>query len=218
MKSITQDEPKYKSRDKARYFCFLLYPDSSPADVFQRLVDLGQPMAISPAHDRDISEINKETGEITYKKKHVHVIYVANNNVTADSVRKKLQRALGAQAVNMVKICDNVGNYFKYLTHESADAIAKGKPKYDRAQIKLINNFDIDRYTDLSKEAKEDNLHKVCNLVMEHKLCNIIQLMDFVRAEDCGVTERNVMDVVQSYSAVLRLFFDGAFQERNNPR
>ena len=104
------------------------------------------------------------------------------------------------------------------MTHESADAIAKGKPKYDRAQIKLINNFDIDRYTDLSKEAKEDNLHKVCNLVMEHKLCNIIQLMDFVRAEDCGVTERNVMDVVQSYSGVLRLFFDGAFQERNNPR
>lgn len=218
MTSLTQDKSKYKSRDKARYFCFLLYPDSSPRDVVAKLTGLGQPIAISPAHDKDISEFNKETGEIKYKKKHVHCIYVANNNVTADSVRKKLQRALGSKAVNMVKICDNVGNYFKYLTHESADAIEKGKPLYDKAKIKLLNNFDIDRYTDLSKEAKEDMLEKVCDLIEDNYLCNIVQLKRFVREVDCGVTKRNVMNVAQSYSSVLRLFFDGAYQEsKNNP-
>ncbi len=43
---------------------------------------------------------------------------------------------------------------------------------------------------------------------MEHKLGNIIQLMDFVRAEDCGVIrERNVMDVVKLLGVLL--FFDG---------
>lgn len=216
MTNITQNKAKFKSREKARYFCFLLYPDSSPKDVLERLTALGQPMAVSPKHDKDVAEVNKETGEIRYKKTHVHVIYVANNPVTADSVRKKLQRALGTQAVSIVKICDNVGNYYKYLTHESDDAIAKGKPKYDKAQIKHINNFDIDRYTDTSKEAKEDMLAKICDLIMEHRLCNIIQLMNFVRAEDCGVSERNLMDTVQSYSSVLRMFFDGAFQESKN--
>lgn len=216
MTNIPQNKRVYKPKEKARYFCFLLYPDSCPQDVLERLTTLGQPIAISPKHDKDVAEVNKETGEIRYKKTHVHCIYVANNNVTADSVRKKLQRTLGAQAVNMVKICDNVGNYYKYLTHESADAIAKGKPQYDKEQIKLLNNFDIDRYTDTSKEAKEDMLKKICDLIMDHKLCNIIRLMEFVRAEDCGVSERNLMDAVQSYSTVLRLFFDGAFQESKN--
>lgn len=219
MTNITQNKAKFKSREKARYFCFLLYPDSCPKDVLERLTALGQPIAISPKHDKDVAEVNKDTGEIRYKKTHVHVIYVANNNVTADSVRKKLQRTLGAQAVNMVKICDNVGNYYKYLTHESADAIAKGKPQYDKSQIKLLNNFDIDRYTDTSKEAKEDMLDKVCDLIEEHSLCNVIQLKRFVRETDCGVTKRNVMDTLQSYSGVLRLFFDGAYQEsKNHPR
>ena len=219
MTNITQNKAKFKSREKARYFCFLLYPDSSPKDLLERLTALGQPIAISPKHDKDVAEVNKETGEVRYKKTHVHVIYVANNNVTADSVRKKLQRTLGAQAVNMVKICDNVGNYYKYLTHESADAIAKGKPLYDKADIIELNNFDISRYTDLSKEAKEDILDKVCDLIEEHSLCNVIQLKRFVRETDCGVTKRNVMDTLQSYSGVLRLFFDGAYQEsKNHPR
>ena len=219
MKSIPQDKPNGKTISKSRYFCFLLYPDSSPQDALDRLTALGQPIAISPAHDKDVAEVNKETGEVRYKKKHVHCIYVANNNVTTDSVRKKLQRALGTQAVNMVQICDNVGNYYKYLTHESADAIAKGKPKYDASKIILLNNFDIDRYTDLSKEAKEDMLEKVCDLIENNYLCNIVQLKRFVREVDCGVTTRNVMDVAQSYSSVLRMFFDGAYQEsKNNPR
>lgn len=219
MTNITQKKPNYKSREKGRYFCFLLYPDSCPSNVLELLTDLGQPIAISPKHDKDVAEVNKETGEIRYKKTHRHVIYVANNNVTADSVRKKLQRTLGAQAVNMVKLCDNIGNYYKYLTHESADAIKKGKPVYDKADIILLNNFDIDRYTDLSKEAKEDILDKVCDLIEEHSLCNVIQLKRFVRETDCGVTKRNVMDTLQSYSGVLRLFFDGAYQEsKNNPR
>lgn len=219
MTNITQNKAKFKSREKGRYFCFLLYPDSCPSNVLELLTDLGQPIAISPKHDKDVAEVNKETGEIRYKKTHRHVIYVANNNVTADSVRKKLQRTLGAQAVNLVKICDNVGNYYKYLTHESADAIKKGKPVYDKADIILLNNFDIDRYTDLSKEAKEDILDKVCDLIEEHSLCNVIQLKRFVRETDCGVTKRNVMDTLQSYSGVLRLFFDGAYQEsKNHPR
>lgn len=213
MTNITQNKAN-GNKAKARYFTFLLYPDSCPADVVDRLTNLGQPVAISPKHDKDVAEVNKETGEIRYKKTHRHVIYVANNNVTTDAVRRKLQRVLGKQAVNMVQICDNIGNYYKYLTHESADAIKKGKTKYDKADIILLNNFDIDRYTDLSKEAKEDLLKKVCDLIRAHLLCNIIDLMDYVAEVDCGVTERNVMDVMQSYSSVLRMFFDGAYQRR----
>ena len=74
------------AKDKARYFTFLLYPESIPADWKQRLELIGVPIAISPLHDRDKSNVEGQT----YKKAHYHVIYVARNPVTPESVKLKL--------------------------------------------------------------------------------------------------------------------------------
>ena len=49
---------------------------------------LGLPMAISPLHDKDLSSVE---GQFT--KAHYHVLYVAKNPVTADSVRWKIKNA-----------------------------------------------------------------------------------------------------------------------------
>ena len=87
---------KYKSR----YFRFLLYPESIPEDWELHLELLGVPMAISPLHDKDLSKAEGQK----YKKAHYHVIYVAKNPVTADSVRKKIKGALGNKSVAMVQI------------------------------------------------------------------------------------------------------------------
>lgn len=78
------------AKDKARYFTFLLYPESIPADWKQRLELIGVPIAISPLHDKDKSSAK---GQI-YKKAHYHVVYVTKNPVTSDSVRKRTQRVL----------------------------------------------------------------------------------------------------------------------------
>lgn len=43
------------AKDKARYFTFLLYPESIPADWRMRLESIGVPIAISPLHDKDLS-------------------------------------------------------------------------------------------------------------------------------------------------------------------
>ena len=58
---------------KARYFTFLLYPDSIPEDWEMRLELIGVLIAVSPLHDKDLSDIE---GQL-YKKAHYHVIYVA---------------------------------------------------------------------------------------------------------------------------------------------
>ena len=76
------------------------------------------------------------------------------NPVTADSVRVRIKRALGEKSVAMVQIVLNIENTYLYLTHESKDAIKKNKYKYDKADIKHINNFDIDRYLTLDAEQK----------------------------------------------------------------
>ena len=115
-----------------------------------RLELIGVPIAVSPLHDKDLSDIE---GQL-YKKAHYHVIYVAKNPVTADSVRVRIKRALGEKSVAMVQIVLNIENTYLYLTHESKDAIKKNKYKYDKADIKHINNFDIDRYLTLDAEQK----------------------------------------------------------------
>ncbi|WP_235805203.1 Rep family protein, partial [Loigolactobacillus coryniformis] len=67
------------AKDKARYFTFLLYPESIPTDWKRRLELIGVPIAISPLHDKDKSNVE---GQI-YKKAHYHVVYVTKNPVTS---------------------------------------------------------------------------------------------------------------------------------------
>ena len=146
------------AKDKARYFTFLLYPESIPNDWEMRLESIGVPIAISPLHDKDKSDVEGQE----YKKAHYHVIYVAKNPVTADSVRFKIKGLLGDKSVALVKIIvTSIENMYLYLTHESKDALAKSKYKYSRKDIKLINNFDIDRYITFDFEDKDDMLNEV---------------------------------------------------------
>ncbi|EOT0346612.1 replication protein, partial [Listeria monocytogenes] len=167
------------AKDKARYFTFLLYPESIPEDWEMKLESIGLPIAISPLHDKDLSEVEGQK----YKKAHYHVIYVAKNPVTADSVRYKIKQILGPKSVAMVQIVvQSMENIYLYLTHESKDAIAKNKRVYDKRDIKLLNNFDIDRYITLDVEDKDDMLNDVCDLIDEHGLANIRELRRFVRA------------------------------------
>ncbi|WP_238596497.1 Rep family protein, partial [Streptococcus suis] len=100
-----------------------------------------------------------------YKKPHYHVLYIAKNPVTADSVRWKIKKLLGEKSLAMVQVVLNVENTYLYLTHESKDAIAKKKHVYDKADIKLINNFDIDRYVTLDVEEKGELFNVVVSLI-----------------------------------------------------
>ncbi|MGG6854964.1 UNVERIFIED_CONTAM: replication protein RepB, partial [Streptococcus canis] len=111
------------AKEKARYFTFLLYPESIPDDWKMKLELLDIPMAISPLHDKDI---DKKNGG--FKKPHYHVIYVAKNPVTIDSVRLKIKRTLGDNSLSIVQIVrKSMENMYLYLTHESKDAVAKKK-------------------------------------------------------------------------------------------
>ena len=53
------------AKEKARYFTFLLYPDSIPEDWELRLELIGVPMAISPLHDKDLSDVEDNSTKST---------------------------------------------------------------------------------------------------------------------------------------------------------
>lgn len=202
------------AKDKARYFTFLLYPESIPKDWDTLLETIGVPMAISPLHDKDKSIVEGQE----YKKAHYHVIYVAKNPVTTDSVRFKIKNLLGDQSIAKVQIVSqSMENIYLYLTHESKDAIAKNKQKYDKKDIKLLNHFDIDRYITLDVEDKDEMLNDVCDLIDEHGLANIRELRRFVkeRGTEYNLPSMKIINsVLRSHTGLIRLYFDAVYQER----
>lgn len=206
------------TKDKARYFTFLLYPESIPEDWETKLELMGVPIAISPLHDRDLSGVEGQQ----FKKAHYHVIYVAKNPVTADSVRKRMQRSLGENSIAKVQIVkSSIENMYLYLTHESKDAVAKNKVKYSRKDIKLLGNFDVDRYITLDVEDKDDMLNDVCDLIDQHGLANIRELRRFVRLHgaEYGLPSMKVINsVLRSHTGLIRLYFDAVYQERKYGR
>jgi len=206
------------SKEKARYFTFLLYPESIPNDWIDNLELIGVPIAISPLHDKDLSDVEGQK----YKKEHYHVIYVSKNPVTAESVRLKVKRSLGDKSVAMVQIIStSMENMYLYLTHESKDAIAKNKHKYSKADIRLLNNFDIDRYVTLDVEDKDDMLNDVCDLIDDHNLANMRELRRFVKLHgvEYGLPSMKIINsVLRAHTGLIRLYFHAVYQERRYGR
>lgn len=206
------------AKEKARYFTFLLYPESIPQDWQTKLETLGVPIAISPLHDKDLSSVEGQK----YKKAHYHVIYISKNPVTAESVRLKIKRTLGDKSVAKVQIVvQSMENMYLYLTHESKDAIAKNKHKYSKHDITLLNNFDIDRYITLDVEDKDDMLNDVCDLIDDHNLANMRELRRFLKAHgsEYGMPSIKVVNsVLRAHTGLIRLYFDAVYQERKYGR
>lgn len=215
---------------KARYFAFIIYPESIPEDWEERLSKLGVPMAVSPLHDLDVTErkfeemtddekLIIESGGKVYKKAHYHVLYIARNPVTIESIRKKVKRVLGDNSVSHIEIVDSVEHYFQYLTHESSDAIKKNKHRYDKKDLVFINDFDIDRYVTLDESEKRELSNLIFALIRKYQLENIIDLNDFIElhGEAYGLPSMNeINSVISSKTGLLRLYFDGNYQRRKN--
>lgn len=215
------------SNTKTRYIAFIGYPESLPEDWEDRMEQFGVPIAVSPLHDMDQTErvfedLRPEEQEIVknggtiYKKPHYHFMYIAKNPVTLESVRKKLKRVLGDKTVSHLEIISSVPYYFLYLTHESKDAINKGKFKYDKKDIKYFGGFDIDRYIVLDDSEKRELKNKLLGIVRNEHIVNVNHLLDFIEAEGASygiLSLSEVQDVVTSNPGGFRLFFDANYQE-----
>lgn len=215
-----------KKITKARNFTFIIYPESIPEDWELRLEKIDVPMAISPLHDKDETERKFEdlteeeqeiinTGGKVYKKAHYHVLYIAKNPVTSDSVRNKIKRALGNKSISHIEIVDGIESVYKYLTHESKEAIKKNKHKYDKENIIHLNDFDIDRYVFLDESQKRSLKNNLLNIVKTEHVVNVIDLMSFLEmyGEEYGIENMNyVQDVITSNANAFRLWFEGNYQ------
>ena len=209
--SVVQYRKRYMmtTKQKSRYFAFILYTESIPEDWILKLEALDISMAISPLHDKDKNE------DGNYKKPHYHVMYVAKNPVTIEAIRNRIKRTLGNNSISYVEIIDSMKNYYQYLTHESKDAITKKKQRYDVKEIITINGFDIDRYVTLDDAQKNEVLDITIGLTLKYGFKNIVDFMDFYfeHADDYGLPNLRLMnDIIKSNTGILRLYFDGNYQ------
>lgn len=200
---------------KARHFGFLLYPESIPENWVEQLESLGVSMAVSPLHDKD------KNPDGTFKKPHYHVIYIARNPVTIESIRKKIKRKLGNSSVAHIEIIDHIKGSYEYLTHESKDAKAKNKHVYDKKDILHINDFDIDRYVTLDESQKKELRNQLFDLINRCGIVNLKELDAFLdwRGQDYGITSRrDVIDVITSNGNLFRMLFDANYQNGFRPQ
>lgn len=196
-------------KEKSRYFTFLLYPDSVPEDYFEKLETLDVPIAISPLHDKD------ESPNGGFKKPHWHVIYINKNPVTAESVRNKIRHLLGDKSVALVQIIScGIQSMYLYLTHESKDAIRKKKFVYKKSDIRLINNFDIDRYVVLDENEKKRLRKLLCQIIKDRHLVNVIELEEVLEHEGSKYDQSlliNLSELLSGQTFLFKLYFDANF-------
>ena len=188
---------------KARHFGFLLYPDSIPNDWKEKLESLGISMAVSPLHDMDEKkdENTWNSNDVIrngkhYKKPHYHVIYIARNPVTIESVRNKIKRKLGNSSIAHVEILDYIKGSYEYLTHESKDAVAKSKHK---------------------RELRD----QLVDIINQCGIVNLKELKAFLswRGQEFGIfNQRDVTDVIGSNGNLFRMAFDGNYQNGFRPQ
>ena len=134
-----------------------------------------------------------------YKKPHYHVIYIAKNPVTVESVRKKIKRKLGNNSVAHLEIIDHIKGSYEYLTHESKDAKDKNKHVYDKKDILHINDFDIDRYVTLDESQKRELKNQLVNIILQCGIVNFKELKAFLdwRGQEFGISNQgDVTDVI----------------------
>lgn len=217
-------------KTKARNFAFIIYPESIPSNWVSCLEDLGVAMAVSPLHDLDQKEDDLSEAELelvksgvkVYKKPHYHVLYIARNPVTVESVRNKIKRKLGNNSVSHIEIIDFLKGSYEYLTHESKDAKKKNKHVYDKKDLLHINGFDIDRYVTLDESEKRELKNLLLEIIRKKHLVNVIHLLDFIELNGAEYGIENISsvhDVVTSNASGFRLYFDANYQDgyrRNN--
>nr|WP_275667572.1 Rep family protein [Weissella sagaensis] len=111
------------AKDKARYFTFLLYPESIPMDWKRRLELIGVPIAISPLHDKDKSNVEGQIYRMTPKSKETRPINLLTNNIEFQFHRKtgklfnKIVEKVERKCLNkqLTTKMDYIKNYLKLV-------------------------------------------------------------------------------------------------------
>lgn len=155
---------------KKRYWAFILYPESAPADWRKKLQETGIQCAISPLHDKDINPDN------TSKKPHYHIILAYEGPTTYNNVAY-LTASLGQPIPQPL---EQLRGYYRYLVHKDNPE----KYQYNELEISTINGFDIKDYLDLTANQVFAILKEITQFIDDNNITEYSTLIQVFRENE----------------------------------
>lgn len=177
---------------KSKYFCCILYPDSTTYDtdnVIKALAEEHLTFAVSPLHDRDIEDNG------TAKKPHFHLLVAFSSATTLSNIRGWFKACgMPESDLHSVRVCASGVGYFRYLTHKDNPE----KVQYDFKDIRVFNDSDY-LFKKFSKTASEkiDDLVRIFQIVDELNTISFHNLIQYLM-----LNERELFKMLTSSSAL----------------
>lgn len=154
--------------NKSKYFCCVLYPDSTTYDVEKIIISLAEEhltFAVSPIHDRD----KEDDGSL--KKAHYHLLIAYSSATTLNNIRGWVNACgMPESELHSVRVCASGAAYFRYLTHKDNPE----KVQYDDNDIRVFNDSD-ELFKKFSKTASE----KIFDLVRIFQIVDELNTISF---------------------------------------
>lgn len=178
--------------NKSKYFCCILYPDSSTYDfdkVIKSLAEEHLTFAVSPIHDKDVEEDGSP------KKAHYHLLLAYSSATTLCNIRAWLKLCgMPESDLHSVRVCASGVGYFRYLTHKDNPE----KAQYDAKDIRIFNDSD-ELFKKFSKSAldKIDDLVRIFQIVDELNTISFHSLIQYLM-----LNERDLFKLLTSSSAL----------------
>lgn len=177
---------------KSKYFCAILYPDSSTYDavnVIKALAKEHLTFAVSPIHDKDVEEDGSP------KKRHYHLLLAYSSATTLNNIYRWFSACgLPESDLHSVRVCASGVGYYRYLTHKDNPE----KAQYNDNDIRIFNDPG-ELFKKFSKTASDkiNDLVRIFQIVDELNTISFHSLIQYLM-----LNERDLFKMLTSSSAL----------------
>lgn len=194
------------SREKARYWVGVLYPENMTDTWEDDIAELIQLPGCYCIHNKC-----KEKDGVTPRKVHVHLMIAFPNTTTYNHALSVFKR-LGDKAVNTIQSVVGIRHMYDYLIHDTEDCKKKHKTMYEPTDRKCFNNFDIGSYEQLSTKDKLEMRKELASLIIENDITNYADFYLYVITQ----FDDSYFDIMSSYTSFYKALIIGMYQRSGN--
>lgn len=185
---------------KKRFWTFILYPESAPADWRDQMILSGVQFAVSPLHDNDLDIDDmgvlqeNEDGTPKYKKAHYHIILVWDGPTTYENAERFTKKLNGTIPLPL----ESIRGMYDYFTHKNNPE----KAQYKIDEIGHFNGFAVSNLIALTREETRKNIHQIIGIILANEYTDYSQVYNhLVECEfyDCEYVLRTNTFFFQTY-------------------
>lgn len=160
-----------KKDSRTRNWCFVVYPESAPADWRDRLERLAVPALISPLHDRDVNP------DGVIKKSHYHVMLMHKGKKSFEQI-KSITDSLNSPMPIPVSDSRGMARYFCHIDNPE-------KYQYDIDDVKSIGGVDYRSIIGLASD-KYAAIREMAHFCIENGIMEYCVLFEYAMDNNEG--------------------------------